>query len=250
LATIRVRGVELNDPLLSIRERTGQRTAALLGADSWRWANLPEDLQAVAPVWPTLLGNTVEWVTTREDDRRVRVEPIRETFAGTEGVSFTGQVYNESMNPVNDATVEINVQAPDGARYPYTMNAVGNGRYVLDIGTLPAGRYTYTADATREGTALGTDQGQFAVGSLTLEFRATRANAALMQQLAQRSGGRAFAPDQASDLPIRLASSESFAPAVVQNERDRELWHMSWFLVAIITLLAAEWALRKRRGMV
>jgi hypothetical protein len=250
LATTRVRGVELNDPLLSIRERTGQRTAALLGADSWRWANLPEDLQAVAPVWPTLLGNTVEWVTTREDDRRVRVEPIRETFAGTEGVSFTGQVYNESMNPVNDATVEINVQAPDGARYPYTMNAVGNGRYVLDIGTLPAGRYTYTADATREGTALGTDQGQFAVGSLTLEFRATRANAALMQQLAQRSGGRAFAPDQASDLPIRLASSESFAPAVVQNERDRELWHMSWFLVAIITLLAAEWALRKRRGMV
>jgi hypothetical protein len=250
LATTRVRGVELNDPLLTIRERSGQRTAALLGADSWRWSNLPEDLQAVAPVWPTLLGNTIEWVTTREDDRRVRIEPIRETFAGTERVSFTGQVYDESFNPVNDATVEINVEAPDGSRYPYSMNAVGNGRYVLDVGTLPAGSYTYAAEATREGAALGTDQGQFAVGSLTLEFRATRANAALMRQLAQRSGGTAFAPANADDLPIRLTQSETFAPATLQNERDRELWHVSWFLAAIIVLLATEWALRKRRGMV
>ncbi len=250
LATTRVRGVELNDPLLTIRERAGQRTAALLGADSWRWANLPEDLQAVAPVWPTLLGNTIQWVTTREDDRRVRIEPIRETFAGSERVSFTGQVYDESLNPVNDATVEINVAAPDGSRYPYTMNAVGNGRYVLDIGTLPAGSYTYAAEATREGAALGTDQGQFAVGSLTLEFRATRANAALMRQLAQRSGGTAFAPAEANDLPVRLARSETFTPVTLQNERDRELWHVSWLLAAIIALLAAEWTLRKRRGMV
>ena len=250
LSTTRVRGVELNDPLLTIRERAGQRTAALLGADSWRWSNLPEDLQAVAPVWPTLLGNTIEWVTTREDDRRVRIEPIRETFAGSERVSFTGQVYDESLNPVNDATVEINVEAPDGSRYPYAMNAVGNGRYVLDVGTLPAGSYRYAAEATREGTALGMDRGQFAVGSLTLEFRATRANAALMRQLAQRSGGTAFAPANADDLPIQLAQSETFAPVALQNERDRELWHVSWFLTAIIALLAAEWTLRKRRGMV
>jgi hypothetical protein len=94
------------------------------------------------------------------------------------------------------------------------------------------------------------DRGQFAVGSLTLEFRATRANAALMRQLAQRSGGTAFAPANADDLPIQLAQSETFAPVALQNERDRELWHVSWFLAAIIALLAAEWTLRKRRGMV
>ena len=250
LATTRVRGVELNDPMLVIRNRAGHRTAALLGAGSWRWANLPEDLQAVAPAWPGLLNNTVEWVTTREDDRPVRVEPVRETFAGNERVSFTGQVYNESMNPVDDASVEVNVRAPDGTRYPYAMNAVGNGRYVVDIGTLPEGRYEYTATAARDGASLGTDQGQFAVGALTLEFRNTRANAALMRQIAQRSGGSFLTIEQADALPVRLARSESFATKTITNERDVKLWHTTGFLIAIIVLLAAEWVLRKRLGMV
>jgi hypothetical protein len=249
LATTRVRGVELNDPLFTIRQRTGHRTAALLGAGSWRWANLPEDLQAVAPVWPTLLNNTIEWITTRDDTRPVRVEPVRETFAGTESVSFTGQVYNESLNPVDDASVQVDVRAPDGTRYPYRMNAVGNGRYVLDMGTLPEGRYEYTAAATREGDSLGTDQGQFAVGSLTLEFRDTRADAALMRQIAQRSGGSFFTSDQTDQLPVRLARSDSFSPVTVTSERETRLWHLSFFLAVIIILLAAEWTLRKRRGM-
>ena len=250
LATTRVRGVELNDPMLVIRDRTGHRTAALLGAGAWRWANLPEDLQAVAPAWPGLLNNTIEWVTTREDDRPVRVEPVREAFAGNESVSFTGQVYDESMNPVDDASVEVNVRAPDGTRYPYSMNAVGNGRYVLDVGSLPEGGYEYTAEATRDGAALGTDQGQFAVGALTLEFRNTRANAALMRQIAQRSGGAFFTVEQAAELPVQLARSDSFTPRSITNEREVKLWHASGFLIAIIALLAAEWILRKRRGMV
>lgn len=250
LATTRVRDVELDDPLLTIRQRAGQRTAALLGAGSWRWANVPEDLQAVAPAWPGLLNNTVEWVTTREDDRRVRVEPVRETFAGSESVSFTGQVYNESLNPVDDASVEIDLQAPDDTQYPYTMNAVGNGRYTIDVGSLPPGSYTYTAEATREGTTLGTDEGQFAVGALTLEFRSTRADAVLMRQLAQRSGGTFLPAAQANQLPDRLADAGSFEPVTVTSEQEHKLWHASGFLLAIIALLAAEWALRKRQGMV
>lgn len=249
LATTRVRTVELDDPLLVIRQRAQQRTAALLGAGSWRWANLPADLQPVAPVWPTLLSNTIAWVTTREDDRPVRVMPVRESFAGTERVGFTGQVYDESLNPIDDASVEVNVEAPDGTRYPYTMNAVGNGRYTLDVGPLPAGSYTYTAEASRAGASLGTDRGQFAVGALTLEFQATRADAALLRQLAQRSGGTFFTNDQTGLLVDQLAASASFTPATVTSERERELWHASGFLLAIIALLVAEWTLRKRQGM-
>ena len=250
LATVEVRGVPLDDPLLVIRSRGAARSAALLGAGTWRWRNLPEDLDQASPFWPNLLSNLLRWVTTREDDRPVRVEPIEETFAGGEPVSFTGQVYDESLEPVEGASVKVEITAPDGARYPYSMESVGEGRYVLDAGAFPEGTYAYRATAQRGGTDLGEDRGAFAVGGLTLEFRETRADAPLMRQIAQRSGGDFFAPGDVGAIPVRLAASERFTPVVFEEERSVELWRRYAFLIAVIVLLAAEWFLRKRNGMV
>ena len=250
LATVEVRGVPLDSPLLVIRSRGGSRSAALLGAGTWRWRNLPEDLDAAGPFWPGLFSNLLRWVTTREDSRPVRVEPLEETFAGSEPVAFTGQVYDESLEPVDGAQVEVEVTAPDGTRYPYRMEGFGNGRYVLDAGAFPEGTYAYEAVARRGGTELGEDRGAFAVGGLTLEFRETQADAPLMRQIAQRSGGFFFLQDEVEDVPVRLASSDRFTPVVFEEERSVELWRRYAFLVAVILLLTAEWFLRKRSGMV
>ena len=250
LASPIVRDVSIDDPLLVVRTRAGQRTAALLATGTWRWANLPVDLEAAEPLWPGLLSNLVQWAATRQDDRPVRVRPVSPTFAGGERVEFTGQVYDESLSPVEDASVNVTLTAPDSTQYPYSMDAVGNGRYVMDVGVLPEGTYTYTASASREGTSLGDDRGQFSVAPLTLEYKETRANAALMRQLAARSGGRSFLPDQAGALPNRLAASGTFETQIVEQSREAHLWHLPYFLAAILVLLAIEWTLRKRFGLV
>lgn len=250
LATVDVRGVALDDPMLVVRQRTDTRSAALLGAGTWRWKNLPEDLEALSGFWPRLFSNLVQWLTTPDDDRRVRVEPVRDVFAGSETVEMTGQVYDESLNPVDDASVSVDVTAPDSATYPYTMDPVGNGRYVLEAGTLPEGTYQYTAVAERRGVPLGSDRGTFAVGALTLEFKETQANAALLRQIAQRSGGRFLSTADLSTLPDALSASERFQPTVREETRETELWHLPGLLALIILLLSTEWFLRKRSGMV
>ena len=249
LATSRVRDVSVGDPLLIIRRRAGTRSAALLGAGTWRWSNVPSDLQAAAPLWPGLLSNLVRWSAARDDDRPVRIQPVASTFGGGETVSFTGQVYDESQSPVSDAAVEVTVTAPDSAQYPYTMDPVGNGQYELDIGTLPEGTYTYAATASRGGTTLGRDQGRFSVGALTLEYRETTANPALMRQIAERSGGTAHTPPTIDALLQDVQQAATFRPTVTEETTEAELWHASLFLAAILGLLAAEWALRKRLGL-
>ncbi|MEX1055962.1 MAG: hypothetical protein WED81_08015, partial [Rhodothermales bacterium] len=143
LAAIEVRGVSLNDPIFAVRRRSASRSAALVGAGTWRWKNVPEDLAQWEHYWPSLFTNTVQWLTAREDDRPVRVVPVRDLFDGGEPVQLTGQVYDESLIPVSDASVEVEVHAPDGTVTPYTMNPIGNGRYTLDAGTFPEGTYTY-----------------------------------------------------------------------------------------------------------
>jgi len=249
LATVRIRGIDFPNPLLVVQREAGRRSAMLLGAESWRWLNVDEDLDDARQLWLALLDNTVQWLTTPEDDRPVRVEPAALLFTGDEAVQLSGQVYDESLNPVSDATVIVNLQRPDGTTSPYTMQARGNGLYGLDAGSLPEGTYTYTAAAERNGSALGDDTGSFRVGALDLEFRDTRADASLMRQVAQRSGGRAFSIDQLDALPAHLATLSLPArrtAAVIETP----LWHRYPFLVAIAVLLTIEWFLRKRSGMV
>lgn len=250
LASSAVRDVELDDPMLVTRRRSVNRTAALLGAGTWRWRNVPEDLSDLEHLWPLLFSNTLQWLTAREDDRPVRVSPARDLFGGGETVQLSGQVYDESLNPVPDASVEIEVTAPDGTVFPYVMNSIGHGRYTLEAGTFPEGTYQFEAIATLDTEVLGTDNGTFAVGSSTLEFKETRANAALMRQIAQRSGGNVLDPDRADLISSTLSSSTNMASLLVEHESEMELRRRHIFLALIVLLLTVEWLIRKRSGMV
>ena len=249
LGTATVQNVDLESPLLVVRRRAGTRSAAFLGTGMWRWVNLPADLESAQPLWPTMVSNLVRWLAAREADQPVRVRPAESTFGGGERVEFSGQVYDESSTPVNDASVEVTVTAPDGTEYPYTMEPVGNGQYELDVGVLPKGTYAYTATGSRQGASLGQDQGQFSVGELTMEYRETTADRALMEQIAQRSGGTAHTPSTLDVLLQSARQAASFQPQVVEESTETELWRTWLFLAAILLLLAAEWTLRKRYGL-
>lgn len=262
LATARVRGVDTGAPLLLTRRRAGQRAAMLLGAGTWRWANLPQALEDASSLWPGLLSNLVQWTSTVENDQPVRVEPARPTFAGGEAVRLTGQVYDSALDPVEGASVEVTLTGspqggPEGGnggadgsdkRYSFQMQSLGEGRYALDAPALPPGRYEYEATATKEGQTLGTDRGAFAVGRSTLEFRRPRANADLMRQIAGRSGGSFHSADESNALPDRVAAA-GLAPRVERTPQETPLWERYGFLVAALLLLGAEWVLRRRSGM-
>lgn len=250
LATQTVRGIKLRDPILVVQNRNKHRTAALLGAGTWRWKNLPEDLEEAGPIWTSLFSNTLQWITTREDDRPVRVNPVEDLFSGASSIQFSGQVYDESLNPVDGASLEVTVIDSDGIEYPYTMKPVGNGNYILDAGILPEGTYRYRSSASKNGTELGSDEGTFAVGSLTVEFNETQADGTLMRSIAQRSGGAFFDIGSVSELSSHLQQSETFRSTFFEERIETELWQKYLFLILIIILLTAEWFIRKRSGMV
>ncbi len=201
-----------------------------------------------AQVYPSFVVNGIKWLTTVEDTRPVKVTTTKESFSQGEPVQFVGQVYDASARPVDDA--QLRVAARSGSTVlEADLRPIGNGRYEGVLEGAGQGDYTFSATATLNGAALGEDKGRFSVGDLNLEFQDTRMNAELLRQLADRSGGRYLEPNQINDLDAALTSQSSFAPNVQQQQREIELWNWRTVLLILILLLAVEWFLRKRSGM-
>lgn len=250
LATVRSRGVDLGEPLIVIRNRAGRRSAAVLAYDLWMWRTLPPSLDQAHGLFDHFIANLIQWLTSPEDDRLVRVQPVQEVFEGGEAVRFTGEVYDERLQPVTDADIRVSIEAADGRLFPFTMTAEGRGRYRLDAGQMPEGSYLFTATATSGDIDLGSDQGAFSVGALEFEFQETRADGALMRQIAVRSGGLATNLDDLTRLVDEATSAPDFLPETEYITRESSLRHV-WLLLALaLFLLASEWILRKRSGMI
>ena len=249
LGAVRRGGTTLDAPLLVVRQSGNVRSAALLGAGTWRWRTLPDDLADLRPAYPALLDNLVRWTTAARDRRPVRVRPDRSLFGERDRVTFTGQVYGEGLEPLDDAQLVLTVSGgPEAERV--TMRSVGNGRYVADLGIRPPGRYTFTAEATRGGTRLGDDRGAFAVGQLAAEFRQPGADLGLMRQIAQRSGGEAVALDSLGAFVRALRERGALADRPLVREDETPLLGIPWLLALAVGLLSVEWVARKRAGMV
>jgi len=238
-----------SDPLLITRRRAGQRTALFLGVDPWRWTLLPSSSASADSAWSELVSDLVRWATTDAQDQQVQIHPAASAFDGGESVSFTGQVYDESMSPLSSATVQVELVDTAGTEQQYTMDPAGQGQYSLDVGPLPEGTYKYEASARYSGRSIGRDGGQFSVGALQLETQSPRSNPVLMRQIAERSGASSYVAGETSSLPSALRASSAFSPNVHTSTTEQRLWHRWPFLAVVLGLLVTEWALRKRLGL-
>ena len=248
LGAPRLRSVVLPQPFMALRDVGGTRALCVTGYGLWRWRLMAQGSPETATLFASFLSSAIRWLTGPEGGRTVSVRPAREQFAGGEPVTFTAQVYDESARPVEDAQVTVQIAGANG-RPETELHALGNGRYEGALEGLPPGSYTYAATAVRTGHALGRDAGSFTVGGLNLEFLDTRMNADLLRSIAYRSGGQFVDAAEAGALKGMLAA----LPALRAREDARadalQLHRSGWILALVVMLLAAEWILRRRSGM-
>ncbi len=247
LGTTRIQNVVTPDPLMLIRNVNRQKSLAILGYGVWRWRLMAQGNPDTEDVLSTILANSIRWLTTREDNKPVKVTPTKDLYTQGEPVEFLGQVYDGSARPVDNAELLVTA-IQDGRRFETLLRPVGNGRYEGAIDGLVEGEYTYRA-AANDGQSLGEDHGRFSIGELNLEFLDTKMNISLLRLLASRTGGEYYSPGDVSGLDGDLASRKDFIQKEVQTSTELELWNWQYMLAAIIALFALEWFIRKRSGM-
>jgi len=112
------------------------------------------------------------------------------------------------------------------------------------------GAVRYRVTATKPGGVSGSDSGTVQISGTAIEFLNTRMDADVLQQIAARTGGEFLRPESVGALDSLLAAQPSFAPRITTSITELHFRNWLWYAGLIVFLLAVEWFLRKRSGMI
>lgn len=232
-------------PLVGVTRAGTGKTMAVAFRTFWRFGLMMWGVGKTERVSQKFWGNAVRWLVAREEVSRLRAVADKPVYRSGEPVTFHAQVFDELLQPQEGAQVTVSV-AEGGDVREARLRDDGDGRYSGGMGGLPQGDYPFRVRAVKGAVDLGEGAGRFTVGRYSLEYEEVRMNAELLRGLAANSGGAFVTPDAfpvaVRDLPL--------APQPVTVLYRYRLWGQTWPLVALVCLLAVEWTVRRRRGMV
>jgi uncharacterized membrane protein len=247
-ATVLLSGTDerRRDRVVLAFERYGRgKSIAFPVHDSWLWqmhSSIRVEDQTHENFWRQMLRWLVDGVPDTVEARTLtdRVEP-------GQAVTITADVVDPRFVELNDAQVVAHVASPSGKTVDVPMQWTGerNGQYRGTFDTDQAGWYEAKIDAGRAGKSVGTAVTHVRAAPDDAEYFDAAMHAALLQRIAQETGGRFYKADNIASLAEDVRYSGRGVTAV----EERELWHMPILLLMLLMVTCTEWALRRRWRM-
>jgi len=241
----RVGSVATEKPLLVLDQQDGRKIAIMLGEGLWRWRLNEYDRTENTTSFDELFGKLIQYLSTVEDKRKFRSNPIQQEFSDTEPVVFESQVYNDIFEPVYGNTIDITITDEQGKKFNYSyVTSPGNSRY--QIGGLGEGVYQFQSKTTINGTPEQV-RGEFAVIKRQTELLNLTADFALLKKLSSNTGGEFYHVNQLDQLNADLTRIE--ASSVIYSEETYDsLINIKWVFWILLLLISLEWFARKFMG--
>ena len=234
-------------PLLVIQRHGLGRTLCWLSDSTYRWVlskdATPASRQGHAAFW----SGIVAWLTTPPNRSPVALETDRDTYESGDTARVIAHVSGPGFEPVSGAEVTVEVVGAQGQPGRLRLGEVAGaaGRYETGLVTGRAGKYTLRARAVAEAKELGRDTRQIVVETPRRELADPAQDSALLQAIAQASGGAYLPAERAADIGrvLRLHPTE-------RTVRTQYPWARTGLGFAAFLLLAGlDWLLRRWWGV-
>jgi hypothetical protein len=194
------------------------------------------------------VSKTVQYLSSRDDKRKFRVYPAKNSFDENEQVLLNAELYNDAYELVNTPDVNVAIRNREGKSYSFLFSRSGNA-YTLDAGILPSGEYSFDAK-TKLGNKAYQAAGQFVISEQQAEYQQTTANHQLLFALSNQSGGEMIYHNQLSSLPELIKANENVKTIVYEDRKYEDAVNYKIIFFLILVLLSVEWFSRKRNGEV
>ena len=240
----KIGSLQTQKPLFAIN--TGPKKSAIFAGEGiWTWRLEEFDLTEKQELIDDIFLKVVQFLSAKDDKRKLRVYPISNEFLLSDKVVFETEIYNGIYEKMYNIPVALELKDEKGRarKYNYTPSA-DNSKF--EISALPAGVYQYKANAS----VLGKNEqstGEFIVKDLQVELSNTTADFDLLRQLSAQTGGKFLPASQLAQLEKQILAHK--APEKIESNEDlKEFINLKWVFFLIIALFTTEWVLRKYMG--
>lgn len=242
----RIGQVDTEMPLLTMGEIENRRIGIIAGEGIWKWRLYEFSSFDQTEATSDLLLKTLQYLSIRDDDRRLRVYSDDNLYSENEVVTFEAEYYNASMQRINEADVSLTISDREGNQYSYNFDR-RDDHYILQTGPFNPGDYRYIAEVSA-GMEQFRAEGGFTVSPLQLESINLEANHELLRQLAGENNGRVFHQNDSDQLTNLLNQESDFKPIIHSTLRTNLVLNLFWICLSLMLLLFAEWFLRRYFG--
>ncbi|MBC7844008.1 MAG: hypothetical protein H7099_16930 [Gemmatimonadaceae bacterium] len=234
----------LTRPLLASQRFGRGRVLALGAQDDWLW-QMHADIAVEDSTHELLWRQMLRWMVNDVPDR-VEVVADEQSGAG-DAVAVRAIVRDSGYLRRNGAVVSATVLGPGGSAQELAFDwAVDrDGEYTASFVPAVTGVHEVRVRAVAGADTTLSPPAFVRVAEPVEEYFGAERRDVLLEQLARETGGRSYTPQRATDVARDLDYSTSGATAV----RRLDLWDAPIVLIALMTMLAVEWTLRRRRGL-
>ncbi|MBQ5453793.1 MAG: hypothetical protein IIT56_12505 [Bacteroidales bacterium] len=240
-----IKGVTTQKPLIAVSEPQKAKSAVILGQGIWRWRMDCYRKFLNHEKFDLLIGRLVQFLLKKSDKEMFTVA-YKKIFSENELVYFNAKVLDEMFQPVSDSQVTIEISDENGVKKDYKFENTGSG-YYLRIDNLLPGNYSFTAKSSHKKSV---KTGVFSVKEIKTEAENLTANLSVMKQIAAKTDGKSFLPNEIPALLNDLLENAAIKPTVYNDTVSSPLMGWKWLFFIILALLTAEWFLRKFWGTV
>lgn len=232
-------------PLLVASTFGNGRVLAFAGDSTWHWW-----MEGQETAHKRFWRQVVLWLARKDESNEgqvwVRLDQRRHSPGSR--VEFSAGAKTAEGEPIVDGAFEAEVVRPDGKRTPVTLRKQGDEMRGAFLDAQAAGDYTVIVKASRKSELLGESKARFLVFEQDLELNNPAADVGALESLAAMTDGKSLAPEQLTSLLEELkAGAKSLE---VETQSKETLWDRWPFFLIFVGVLALEWVLRKRWGLV
>jgi uncharacterized membrane protein len=253
-ATVLLEGVDERGhtaPVLTYQRFGRGKAVALTVEDSWLWRmQLPITDNTHHLFWQRL----ARWLVDGVPDR-VMVTGSPDHVEKGEPVVLTADVVDAAYKGIDNGHITAHVKAPSGATedVPMTWDVKRDGEYAAHYTPAEDGVYTVTVGGSydsvsgnsRESKDVGTGHSAFRAVPSDAEYFDPSMRAPLLKRIADETEGRFF---RAADTS-KLVDAITYSGRGITVIEEKELWDMPIVLILLLSLMGAEWAYRRSKGL-